>query len=165
MDFRSVFDDNRVRISTSFEDVEGGPSTVDRTKQQFLDDVDINKIVARYPDISLQQAQLSNPDLYSEFDTSMDYMKAVEIVQRAGEQFDTLPAVIRDRFKHDPFEFLNYINDPSNKEEAISLGLMKKVEIPEENITIVPPTQPLESVIQPELSAVTPATTGSEPMP
>lgn len=164
MKFYSVFSSNLPKSSRSFK-VNDDNSNLDfvshRTKQQFKDECDINRIVQMYPDINsddyanrVRSLVNSQPDLFGEYDSAMDYSKAVQIVDTARSQFETLPSVLRERFSQDPFEFLNYINNPDNKQEAISLGLLKQ-EIPSTNIDVVSPETPLQPVIQPTQPAET----------
>lgn len=180
MNFRSVYDDVRVRVSRSFDvlkDKSNEDYVFHRAKQQFKDECDINKIVARYPDLNSESYQrqvagilATNPELFSEYDSAMDYASAVSIVDRAREQFETLPATLRERFSQDPFEFLNYVNNENNRSEAIKLGLLKE-NIPITNIPVDKPIiteQPViqaGSVIQPTQEAVTQMSQSSAPMP
>ncbi|AXH77749.1 MAG: internal scaffolding protein [Microviridae sp.] len=53
-----------------------------------------------------------------------DYHSAMIMVSTAQESFEALPSSIRNRFHNDPFEFLSFIEDPANKEEAVNLGLL-----------------------------------------
>lgn len=162
MKFYSVFSSNIPKFSRSFkinEDKSNQDYVFHRTKQQFKDECDINRIVQMYPDVNSDEYANrvstfvnSRPDLFGEYDSAMDYSKAVEIVENARAQFDNLPSVLRERFGHNPYEFLDYINDSSNKEEAVSLGLLKK-EIPVTNIEV--PENPLNPVIQPVIKAET----------
>lgn len=173
MEFRSVFDGVRNRVSRSFIVVKDDDSSNEdyvfsRTKQQFKDECDINRIVQMYPDINSEEYERKvsgvlamNPDLYGEYDSSMDYTQAVEIVDRAREQFESLPSVLRERFAHDPFQFLDYVNDSKNLEEATNLGLFKKV-LPSTNISSEVPS---DTVIQPVKPAETQMSQSSEPMP
>lgn len=53
-----------------------------------------------------------------------DLHTAQNLVLQARREFDTLPGKIRARFSDDPVKFLAFIQDPSNKAEAIALGLL-----------------------------------------
>ncbi len=171
MDFISVFSSVKPRVGRSFlvnKDKTNQDYVFSRTKQQFKDECDINRIVDMYPDVNSDEYQRrvssiigNNPDLYGDYDSQMDYATAVDVVNRAKEQFDTLPSILRERFAHDPFEFLSYVNNPSNREEATNLGLFEKV-IPSTNIV---PEKVVNTVIQPSNEAVTQSSQSFEPMP
>lgn len=164
MSFISTYSKKRNRVGRSFKiikDSDGNSLNTDfvyhRTKQSFKDECDINRIVDRYPDVNSeayrnQVAGLlnANPGLFGEYDSAMDYGKAISIVERAHEQFDTLPATLRERFAQDPFQFLSYVNDSSNREEALKLGLLRE-DIPLTNI----PQTPSAPVIQPSNTSET----------
>lgn len=107
----------------------GGPSL---TKQAFKDECDINKIVERhsaqgtldeYLGITMQQRQGQFLDLSE----SVDFQTAHQIVQQAQEAFQTLPALVRERFRNDPGQLLAFMQDPKNADEAVALGLATKV--------------------------------------
>jgi phage internal scaffolding protein len=55
-----------------------------------------------------------------------DYQTAMNNIAKATEHFEGLPSKIRKRFANDPVEFLDFMQDSNNKEEAIKLGLYKE---------------------------------------
>lgn len=110
----------------------GGPSL---TKQAFKDECDINKIVERhaaqgtldeYLGLSFQQRS----GQYLDLSESVDFQTAHNIVQNAQNAFNSLPARVRERFQNDPGQFLEFMSDPKNAEEAVTLGLAEKVSNP-----------------------------------
>lgn len=95
------------------------------TKQSDKDGCDVNKIIAR----AMKTGELpikAQPDLYRDYSNLLDYNEALNIVIKAGEQFNSLPAEVRDRFNNNPEELLAFMGDSSNLEEAVSLGLAEK---------------------------------------
>ena len=48
----------------------------------------------------------------------------MNIVIEAQENFSELPAHIRKRFGNDPEQFLDFVTDENNKDEAIRLGML-----------------------------------------
>lgn len=60
---------------------------------------------------------------YFDHPCSYDYQDALEIVARGEEAFDSLPAEVRVKFRH-PAEFLSWLEDPANYDEADKLGLL-----------------------------------------
>lgn len=169
--FRSVYDlENRKRVSTTFKcDDITNPMYIDKTKQSFAASLDVNNIVKTHPNLDPSsvtdgqiQSILANPELYGEYDSEQDFATALNIVNRAKEQFDTLPSALRRRFKEDPYEFLSYVNDKNNIEEMKSFGLLKE-EIPSTNKPTGEIQQP--SVIQPQKEVVTQQSSTVEPTP
>ena len=52
----------------------------------------------------------------------LDFQASLEIVRQAQEAFATLPSGTRARFENDPQNFLAFLSDPANQDEAIKLG-------------------------------------------
>lgn len=166
--FRSVYNSPHLRVQRSFisENITD-PYTMDLTKQHFVAQCDVNNIVKAHPDLDPNNFSdssvvnlLSNPELYGEFDTGETFQSALDVVNRAREQFNTLPPELRKRFSYDPYEFLSYVNNPNNAEEMKKFGLLKE-DIPKTNI---PETGP-QPVIQPVQPAATQPLPSVEPTP
>lgn len=101
------------------------------TKQYFRDECDINKIVKKYCDVGSLHSQILQGHAsgeYGDFSDIPDYRSALDQVRRAGESFQTLPAVVRARFSNDVAGFLDFCNDPNNREELRAMGLLKEPE-------------------------------------
>ena len=97
-----------------------------QAKQSFRDECDINNIMARYTVTGLLGDDLNDRQgQFADVASSVDYHTAQNIVLQAQEVFNELPSKVRARFR-DPGEFLAFIEDPSNREEAIELGLVSK---------------------------------------
>lgn len=104
-----------------------------RTKQSHKDECDINKIVAR----AEKAGGLGPVPVSQEFlDVSEvpDYQSALDLIIEADALFMSQPAQLRARFGNDPAEFVRFVQDPSNQEEMIKLGLA----------TRRPPVEPAE---------------------
>lgn len=96
-------------------------------QQQFRDDADPNFVMKQFAKTrDLTPFQSSKPPQYGDFSGISDYHTALNVVLAANESFDQLPANIRNRFKNDPGDFLEFFNDPANRAEAIDLGLIPK---------------------------------------
>lgn len=50
-------------------------------------------------------------------------------VQKANDDFMSLPADLRSRFHNDPVELVAFLADGNNRKEAVELGLVKESEI------------------------------------
>jgi len=100
-------------------------SGVSKTKQSFKDECDINRIMARYAAtgtidfVNKREAQFMDV-------SEIDFQHAMEVVTTSRQAFMTLPAELRNRFNNDPGQLLGFLEDSSNMEEAVKLGLINK---------------------------------------
>ena len=69
-----------------------------------------------------------NEMTYGDFTNVIDYETALQRVITAQESFDSLPAKLRDRFQNDPANLIEFLNDESNRDEAVKLGLINPPE-------------------------------------
>lgn len=95
-------------------------------KQAFKDECDINNIIESYQTTGLCTHVTSKSPLYGDFSNVPDYQAAQDTLILAQEQFDALPAKVRKRFDNDPARMLEFMQDESNRDEAIALGLVNK---------------------------------------
>lgn len=107
-----------------------------RTKQEFKKDVDVNLIVRNFQRTGTIKFQNKYEPQYMDVDP-IDYQDALNTVIQAQNMFDDLPAVFRKRFNYDPAQFLEFIQDPANEDEARRLRL-------------IPPIKDQVSVAEPE---------------
>lgn len=117
-----------------------------RTDQSFRDAANINKIMAQYertgdiPGISQKTAN------YGDFSNVRDYHTSLLQIQAADESFMALPAPIRKRMGNSPQGLMDFLSDPENAEEALSLGLTEKTETnrpaPADPVVETPPETP-----------------------
>lgn len=98
-----------------------------RTKQAPKQETDINWIMKKYIKTGLIDHVQRHGAEYG-FASSVDFHGAMNIVTKAGQMFDDLPAEIRRRFNGQPAEFLEFVQNPANKVEMIELGLATEVE-------------------------------------
>ena len=100
-------------------------------QQSFKDSCDVNKIVARhYKDGTLKEFLAHRAEMaggqYLDVSDVATYQEAQEIVIKARETFEALPAKVRERFNHDATRFLAFCENPENRDEMQILGLLKK---------------------------------------
>jgi len=93
------------------------------TEQAHKDQCDINKIVPKYDKTGLINHISDIEAQYGDV-SGLDFKMASDQVIGAQQSFDKLPSHIRKRFKNSPQEFLSFFDDPLNRPEAISLGLI-----------------------------------------
>lgn len=94
-----------------------------RTKQSFKEECDINTIVERFGLTGELPQNVRAPE-YRDFTSAVDYHTALNAIAQANEAFDQMPANVRARFHNDPGEFVDFVNDNNNREEAKKLGLL-----------------------------------------
>ena len=93
-----------------------------KAQQQFKDDCDINVIMAKFQRTgAISHVSKFQPD-YG-FASPTDFHQSMNIITEAQNMFDELPSSIRKRFNHNPAEFLEFVQDPENIDEARELGL------------------------------------------
>ena len=94
-----------------------------RTKQSAQAETDINNIMARYTKTGHISWVNRQTPTYGISD-GQTFHEAMNIVIEAQENFSELPAHIRKRFGNDPEQFLDFVTDENNKDEAIRLGML-----------------------------------------
>lgn len=95
--------------------------------------------------LPLSREDLKQESFYGDFADGSDFQTHMDRIVSAQQQFDSLPAEIRDRFDNDPAELLDFVSDENNRDEAIELGLVPKpVDVPPSNSV-----EPSEAQIKP----------------
>lgn len=97
-----------------------------KTQQQFTDQCDVNKIVAKYKTTGQFQHLTNKQGVYADFTKVTDYHGMMNTVLNAQNAFGSLPSHLRARFENDPGKLLAFLQDPNNRDEAIKLGLIDK---------------------------------------
>lgn len=115
--FRSAYSPP-VKVAISFN----GPG---RTRQEFKDECDINRILANYAVTGVLPVPANaRPPIWGDID-ELDFQAAMDIVAESKTQFEALPAKVRARFDNDPGKLLEFVQNPFNRAEAHSLGLLR----------------------------------------
>lgn len=117
----------------------------DRTKQAFKDECDINNILKQYKATGQLTHVRSHAQQgkYDNLPDEVDFQTSLNTVIAAERAFSSLPSKLRNRFHNDPVEFLEFMSDPANQDEAIELGLAtdaRPKETPPQRVEIVNPT-------------------------
>lgn len=94
-----------------------------RTKQEFKRECDINNIVAQFHKTGGIEHVNKFASQYG-YATSVEFKDAMDLVTKGQQMFEALPSKIRRRFANDPMEFLDFVQDQNNAEEAAALGLI-----------------------------------------
>lgn len=101
--------------------VDTGPGL---TKQSFKDESNINFIMKKYQKTGTVNFVANTQPEFMEI-PAIDFMSAMNTVIRANEMFGDMPSSLRKRFNNDPAEYLAFMEDPSNLDEMVKLGLAK----------------------------------------
>jgi phage internal scaffolding protein len=96
-----------------------------RTKQSEKRSCDLDYIINKYQKTGL--APIHKDARYADFATVPDFQEAQNIMVKAREQFEALPAKLRKRFHHNPSEFLEFVANENNLDEMVKLGIVEKV--------------------------------------
>lgn len=91
------------------------------TKHSMALDTDVNQIVKRH--IQFGMPLPVGEAKYGDFSGTTDYHDALNRVFEAREQFEALPAAVRDACRNDPGVFLEKVASPEGREELGKLGL------------------------------------------
>ncbi len=105
--------------------VQSHPVGKSRTKQSFREESEISNILSRYVRTGVADHMNAHEGEYG-FASSLDFHQAMNLVTKADQMFEALPAVLRKRFNGAPGEFLDFVQNPENQEEMIKLGLANR---------------------------------------
>jgi len=95
------------------------------TEKHHAKACDINNLLATYRKTGLCTHVNTHQGDYSDISNVPTYHEALQQIQAADNAFKTLTAEIRAQFENDPANFLNFVNDPNNREEMGQMGLLK----------------------------------------
>lgn len=105
------------------------------TKQSFRDGTKVDVILRQYAtkgvdpnNVGLFQKSVATTAQFGVADMARDYQAQLNQVVRVKSYFESLPARLRDFFRHDPAQMLEYMADPENREKCIEMGLFEKPE-------------------------------------
>ena len=94
-----------------------------RAQQHHREECDINVILERFGKTG-QMPVNAISGTYGDFSGVHDYHTALNAIIASESEFAALPAQIRNRFQNDPANLIHFLDQPSNKAEAESLGLI-----------------------------------------
>lgn len=104
----------------------GGKSLTD---QQYKDECDINRILKLYGATGRLPVNIRE-GVSGDFSEVGDFQQCLDKVNRAKDEFQSLPSEIRQRFGNDPVAYVDFVLDPKNMEECVRLGLREKPVVP-----------------------------------
>jgi len=119
--FRTEYNYDRNKVSDETATVNNEPS---KTRQEFAEEADINVIIERFG-LGYEMPLNPVPPQQGDFTGLPNFTEAVQMIRKAQEVFNALPAKIRNRFENDPQKYIDFFHDPENQLEAVKLGLAK----------------------------------------
>jgi len=109
----------RLDTSLSFK------GTKTRTKSEFADEANINNIVKRCMNGGAMPAGSRTP-LFGDFSEVSDFTQAQTLIAEANAEFELLPSDVREKFGNNVSDLMDFLDDDTNLDEAIKLGLAPK---------------------------------------
>lgn len=94
------------------------------THQSMSEACDINNIMKRYEKTGIIEHVVTHKGDYADFSDSSDYLESLLKVTEAQDMFNSLPADIRAKFANEPANFLDFVDDPTNRPEMARMGLL-----------------------------------------
>lgn len=91
-------------------------------RQSEKEEADINTIVKNFGITGKLPVGVRAPS-YGDFEGVSDYATAIAAIKAAEASFLAMPAEVRARFENSPQAFLEFLEEPSNYDEAVKLGL------------------------------------------
>jgi len=88
-----------------------------------LKSTDINVIMQKYAKTGVITHITNAIPQFGDVSQLGDYQSCLEHVRHAEQLFSELPARVREKFQNDPIQFVSFMDDEKNLEEAIKLGL------------------------------------------
>lgn len=119
------------------------------TQQQFKDEADINYIIKMYDSSGVYPGVTGatpREPLYGDFtDLPENAQEAYNKIIEAKNNFNQLPLEIRQRFNYDPSAFLDFVQNPANMKELVSLGLATEIKTHENTFEMLKNTNETEA--------------------
>jgi hypothetical protein len=134
VEIKKRYQDRTKTPGTSFEVVkdENGkvtnPEVLSLTRQDLADDQDINKIVERgirtgFLGTGMESRRIPN---CGDFSDGTDFLDKQKAVLDFKEDFQNLPAYIKNEFDNDESKFIDAALDPNQKERMYELGVAQR---------------------------------------
>jgi phage internal scaffolding protein len=101
-----------------------------RTEQHHREAASVTNILKQYDKTGILTNVNQAKAMYGDFTEVNEYQESLNLVIRAQDAFDEMPSDIRKRFHNDPGEFLEFVTNPDNQEEMVTLGLATKIQEP-----------------------------------
>lgn len=95
------------------------------TKQEFKAECDVYNVLKQFQRTGVINHIARGSPRFEDLPSEVDLQDAMHMIQAAEEAFSALPARLRAKYQNDPGLFLRALEDPSNREEFVELGILK----------------------------------------
>lgn len=129
-----------VKIFTAYDpppqvrEVNNEPSL---TRESEAQECDVNFLMARYQRTGVFPQSSGEPQFLDVSEVG-DFRQAMETVREGQAIFAALPARVRREFGEDPVAFLEFAEDPANRDRMVELGLLDAVVDPQAKPKVEP---------------------------
>ncbi|UDN67537.1 internal scaffolding protein [robinz microvirus RP_40] len=115
-----------------------------RTRQEFADECDINVLMAKFEATGvISHISQREPFYLDVSDGVLPLADALDVVRAAERAFMSLPAKARAEFDNDAVRFVEFAQDPANKDRMIEWGLAVAPVVPSpQKVEVVNPAAP-----------------------
>ena len=93
------------------------------TEQHHVEETSIRNIMRKYHDTGLVSHVNEHAGTYMDMINAPDFYEAQCAIAEAKSMFETVPSRIRQDFDNDPGKFLDFIQNPENKDKIEEYGL------------------------------------------
>jgi len=93
------------------------------TEQSHRQSCDIHHILRKAREGGVITHLAADRAQYGNFIGAPDFIAAQEVIARANTMFSEVPSRIRERFKNDPAQYLDFCMDPRNRDELLKLKI------------------------------------------
>jgi len=141
-DFSASRDVQNPSVEVDFYKTSGVRSDMDKfepslTRQEFLEECDINTIMARYEaGGAVSHVNRSEP-MYLDTTGYPDLQGAMDQFREASLAFAALPAKVRKEFDNDPQQFVDFASDPENLPRMREWGLAAPEKLPDAPVRVI----------------------------
>lgn len=115
------------------------PSLAKQADRDMFNPNTVMKVFRRTGDLSLFQRRQGFYADISHLSTMSSYMDVQAAMQPIVQAFYSLPAVEREKFGHDPMNFLDFAKNPANLKWLADQGFLGEIK------SVVPPTEDVVS--------------------
>lgn len=129
------------------------PKGVKKAKQEFKEDADLNSIMRKFQKTGAIDHAKMHQGSYG-IASPVQLHEAMNLVTKADSMFNDLPSSVRNRFQNSATQFLEFVQNADNIEEARELGISLSTEAHAEAVAKeaadIPREQQEQEVITPD---------------